>query len=58
MILFYLDNKFKTIKEESEKYQALWEEADKVYEPFDWGEDISYFPTSDANENSDDIINN
>ncbi len=25
------------MKLESTKYEKMWEDADKVYEPFDWG---------------------
>ena len=43
--LIKLENKINTLKCESEAFESLLEEADRLHESHDWGEDISSFPT-------------
>ncbi len=46
------------INKEGEASEKLWQEADSIYEPFDWGEDISTFPEEDdlVNNDSENVI--
>ncbi len=46
------------INEEKEKFEKLWTEADQLFKPYDWGEDISYFESGYINKIDENLDNN
>jgi hypothetical protein len=42
------------VNHEAKELENLWDEADKAFEPFIWGEDLSTFPDCENLEFNDE----